>query len=248
MSEDVSARIATPPYVSYRTFTTFLESMRQAIPNRLDKSAFPTMSGGTYNQLMPALRYLKLVDANDRPTDALIELTNLADPEARRKEWAEILRGAYHYILDDADFNLESITPRQLSDRFRENGAAGDTVRKCERFFISAAQDAGIRLGPFLLASARSTEKKFVQQERAARPRRLKGSSKRRMTDGGTTPEAPSGLVLKELIAKLPNFDPTWPKETQANYLAFTEKVMRFAKQQETGDLFAPDEQEEDTE
>lgn len=241
MSEEKGARMATPPYVSYRTFTTFLEDMGQGIPSRLDKSAFPTMSGGIYNQLMPALRYLNLVDSGDKPTDLLLELIGKSDEEERRQILLQILTDAYPYILEDPEFDLMSITPKQLSDRFRSNGAAGDTVRKCETFFLAAARDAGVKFGRLLQRSSRTIERKPGQAGRTSRARRGRGPAKR---DGGRASEEdasePTVLVLKELMDKLPNFDPSWPEETQANYLAFAEKVMKYARQ--TGTAGSPEE------
>ena len=242
MVEGSSARLATPPYVSYKTFTTFLESMGLSIPNRLDKSAFPTMSGGTYNQLMPALRYLKLVDPTDKPTESLLELVGRTEP-ARQEELRQVLTEAYPYILQDPEFDLESATPKQLSDRFREYGATGDTVRKCERFFLAAAQDAGIRLGHYLQRSAGSTERKAVSPKRPAKVRKGRGAAKHPSEEAGT---AQTSVVVRELLAKLPNFDPTWPKETQESYLAFTEKVMLYAKQPEAEPLEETEETSDD--
>ena len=38
-------------------------------------------------------------------------------------------------------------------------------------------------------------------------------------------------VVIRELMSKLPAFDPNWPKEAQVNYLAYAEKVLNYAEE-----------------
>lgn len=248
MSEQKDAGMPTPPYVAYRTFATFLEEMRQGIPNQLDRTAFPTMSGGVYNQLMPALRYLKLVQA-ERATELLFELVGAVEEDEKREVLLRVLKGGYPYLLEDPGFDLQFATAKQLSDRFRENGAAGDTVRKCEGFFLSAAREAGVSLGRWLQRPPRSSDKKASASTRTSRNKKLRGTAKRdRATASAEDDTGPTAIVLKELMGKLPTFDPSWPPQTQANYLAFAEKVMKYARQEGAGAPFQGEESEESEE
>lgn len=51
-----------PPYLPYRTLRSFLDNMKVALPNRIDRSLMPTMSGAMQSQLIGALEYLRLID------------------------------------------------------------------------------------------------------------------------------------------------------------------------------------------
>ena len=62
-----------PPYVSYRTFQNFIDGLQQeGIPARIDRSYWSDrLSGSTGIQLMSALRFLGLIDADGTPTNRL---------------------------------------------------------------------------------------------------------------------------------------------------------------------------------
>ena len=66
-----------PPYVSYRTFRNFLELLKEGLPSRIDRSVWgPRYSGTTGQQLMTALKSLRLITDNGVPTQKLEELVN----------------------------------------------------------------------------------------------------------------------------------------------------------------------------
>lgn len=237
MAEKKELKAATPPYVSYRTFINFLEDMKTGIPDQIDRSVFPGMSGGVYNQLMPALRYLGLVDASDRPKDALHDLV-YAPTKERTSTYQKILTTAYPFLF--TDFDLMSASPKMLEDGFRANGAAGETVRRCIAFFLQAAKDAEIEIGPRIMARAPSTERKTVAR---ARPKgKTKLAAKQNGQVGGTGQVGQSGTggiggtggapktFIETAMEKIPTFDPSWPLETQENYWKFIERVFGLAE------------------
>ena len=72
----------SPPYVSYKTFESFMTKLQQQLPTRIDRSYWGEMfSGSTGTQLMSAMRFLNLIDVNARPTPRLKLLTS-ATPES----------------------------------------------------------------------------------------------------------------------------------------------------------------------
>jgi hypothetical protein len=135
----------TPPYTSYRTFRSFIDDLREhGLPSRVDRSVLGRYSGIVGTQLMHALRFLGLIDADGRPTKRLGELVS-ADaaggwPDALR----DLLRQAYAPLFA---IDLEAATPSHFNEAFRRAFPAADAVvQKCVTFFLYAAADAGVRI------------------------------------------------------------------------------------------------------
>lgn len=143
-----------PPYVSYKTFRTFLEDMHShGLPGRIDYSVLGRFSGTVRTQLMTALRVLDLLDGDDRPSDALRGLATTFGTDA----WQGALKDALAKLYDPVfAIKPEHATPSQLNEAFRAYPTASDEVRrKCIVFFLSAAQDAGITISKRILDSNR---------------------------------------------------------------------------------------------
>src|SRR5438552_325922 len=117
-----------PPYVAYTTFKNFLGSLKAGtIPSRIDRSLMIGLSGSSQSFLMNALRFFRLVDAADAPTDALESLVN-SDGEERKKAWKGVFQKAYGPMLGDLD--LARATSALLNEKLLANGVAGETARK----------------------------------------------------------------------------------------------------------------------
>lgn len=147
---------ALPPYLSYRTFATFVEGLKVGLPARIDRSVMKTLSGANQSWLMGALRYLKLIADDGIPTDRLRRLVN-SEGTDRQKQLQEVAKGAYGFLFRDS-FHLQTATPRQLDEAFTKAGPSGDTVRRCVTFFVALAKEAGLpasalaTIGPLLFA------------------------------------------------------------------------------------------------
>ena len=84
-----------PPYVAYRTFRTFLESLAISMPDRIDRSVFDSKFSGTAtSQITSALRTLKLIDADGRPSEALYSLAR-TEGEQHHKVLEQVLENYY---------------------------------------------------------------------------------------------------------------------------------------------------------
>lgn len=137
-------------YVSWVTFKNAIEQLVQGVPNQVDRSAFPTLSWAVQGQLMAGLRFLGLIDENDKPTPLLHGLA-VADEAARKKKLEAVLRTRYKSLFD---LDLTKATPAQVEEHLGESyGVGGDTRDKAMRFFMAALDYLEIPVSRFLKKS-----------------------------------------------------------------------------------------------
>lgn len=164
-----------PPYVSYRTFSNFITDFKSAIPSRIDRSVMTNVAGSVQAQLRTALRYLGLVDENWRTQETFRRLAS-AEGSERQDMLRSILEYGYPFLLHSNTFDLMTATPAEFSEQFKNQGAKGDTVRKCELFFLNAAKDAGIQFSERLEPKA-AGEQKSSSRSRSSTSRRTPRST-----------------------------------------------------------------------
>jgi hypothetical protein len=153
----------TPPYISWKTFIGFIRSFEQGLPPRIDKSAMNRLSGGNQGQVTNTLTYLKLVKTDGKPEPLLERIVDSLKPD-KQADYQELLKtmlkNAYVFLFDGTgDFDLERSTSAQFDEKFRGQGVTGETVQKCETFFIFAAKEAGIKISRFILDTKRKGPK-----------------------------------------------------------------------------------------
>jgi len=205
----VEGQLQIPPYVPYRTFRNFIEQLRDGIPARIDRSVWGARySGSSGIQLMTALKVLELTDEDGRPTNVLEDLVH-AEGDERRAALTSILQSHYVPIFR---LDLERATRAQISEAFKVYGAREGVLRKCENFFVQAAQDAGIELSQYILAR-RHTKRASAQ----GRPRQSSpgGAPARPASDPAREIKSLAEMVLQ----KYPDFDPTWDSQVQEKWL-----------------------------
>ena len=218
----------TPPYVSHRTLTTFLESLRPGIPDRIDGSVFDaSFSGTSRKQVTSALKSLGLVDDDLRPSGTL-EVLVKAEGEDRRAAWRALLEEVYAPLFQ---LDLESATPFQLREALRNMVGSESMLVKCESFFKHAAIDAGVRLSPHIM------KRKQVRRRRKTEPRQSRPDDS---ADGNGTARQPVGAPERssdaygsnlagfadKILQKYPEFDPNWSEEARENWHTGTERLM----------------------
>ncbi len=218
METKVDTKKLAPPYLSWKTFTAYLASMRQAIPPRIDKTMMAKLSGINQTLMMSTLTYLKLIDQNGTPSVLLTQLIDASTPEKRNEFQSalrKVLQAGYPFLFDTSGpFDLAKSSPGDFDKKFESEGISGQTVRKCEAFFIAAAKDAAIKLSPYILDIKRRGPKKGSSPKQ-------KGTKEKGDNSGGYTPlPVRSGGGENPPVA-LPkwyeNFEPVFKKLPDAN-------------------------------
>ena len=200
-----------PPYVSYRTFRNFIEVLQQGIPARIDRSYWgDKLSGSTGTQLVAALRFLGLVDSDGMPTSRLKQLVS-AKGVQKTEALRQISSEAFAFLLQGS-FDPQTATYAQLEEVFHSTyQVAGDVARKCTKFFIELANDAGIPLSRFI--TKRSKTKRIIAKAKRTIP---------------TTEEIPERTSLdKILLTKFPTFDPTWSDEVKLKWFEAFDQLLK---------------------
>ena len=167
----------TPPYTSYSSLKTLLKNLKEhGVPSRIDRSVLGnSFSNAVGSQILTALKFLTLVDASSHPLPKMTDLVSAYGTEA----WATKLRGVLSSAYDVLfRINLETASPSQFNERFRAVYPGTDDVqRKSMTFFLNAAQDAGVKISPYILknkkpraASGRKRTTKTVTDVKTEQP------------------------------------------------------------------------------
>jgi hypothetical protein len=216
----------SPPYVSYRSFLTLLEDLQRGLPSRLDRSYWgDKFSGSTGTQLMSALRFLNLIDSNGLPTSQLKDLAS-----SRGTHRSEILRKisqeSFSFLMSNS-FESEKATYAQLEEVFNDVYQVDrDVARKCIKFFIEIANDAGIPLSPYITKKTKTSHSSAITEK-------IPKHTRTRTNQNAIVPQTmeliPHITSWKELLlTKFPSFDPTWPNDVQLKWFeAFDELLKR---------------------
>ncbi len=123
-------------YVSWTTLNNALDQLAQGLPNRVDRSVFPGLSGSVQNQLLAALKFLGLIGDDLTPTAAMAAVA-VSDPDARKAKLKAIIQDRYQDLFK---LDLMKATPAQLSERMAQSyNVSGETREKAVRFFLAAA-------------------------------------------------------------------------------------------------------------
>lgn len=196
-----------PPYVSYSTFIRFLESLRQGVPSRIDRSVLGWVGPAARAQLLLAIRFLGLTEETGNTKERLEDIASATGP-LRQKLLRETIERAYRGVL--ADLNLEHASSDQLQEQFKRTGASGVTLRKCTAFFRAAIEDAGI------------PHSQYAGKRKPGRPTGSKSTKApvgSKAGHGGLdprpTPFQNHDAALELMAGKLPAFDPSWNNETK---------------------------------
>ena len=212
-----SGRKRLPPYISYRTFHNFVERLQQGIPSRIDRSYWGEMvSGSNGTQLMSALRFLGLIDASGSPTSRLRQLVS-ARGEQRPEVLKQITSEAFGFLLH-GPLDCQTATYAQMEEVFHNTFELADSVsRKCVKFFVALAGDADVPLSPFITKKVRS-----MHGSAGTKPavKRRGTKAKWNLTVPQNLEDIPPEMTWdKMLLAKFPNFDPSWSDEVKLGWL-----------------------------
>jgi hypothetical protein len=171
MIEDAAPTGMPAAYLPFRTFMTAIEALEHGIPKQIDRTIWRSQSGIVQGQIMIALRFLCLVDDDDKPTPAL---QRFVDGKNKRPELVRAL--LHHSYRNLIDHDLTKMTPKMLDEAMEQYSVTGDTKKKAVRFFLQAAKFAELPMHPWLAGQIRNTT--------GRKPRR-------KMREIGSAPEEP---------------------------------------------------------
>jgi Family of unknown function (DUF5343) len=155
-------------YVGWSTFKNAIDTLAEAMPNRIDRTVFPGLAGGVQGQLLTGLKFLGLVAEDGKPTPALLALA-VRDQAERKKQIDKILRASYPELFT---LDLTKTTPGELREKMGESyGVSGATLDRALRFFITAAENAGIALSAHVSKVKAANGPASQRRRRTAKPR-----------------------------------------------------------------------------
>lgn len=214
----------TPPYVSFKTLFGFVDGIvKGVLPQRIDNSTMGKLSGRNKVEVRSAMRFLSLITPDGTPTDYLHELVDATDAQ-RAEIWQRILKRAYPtFIGDDTDgFNIANATHAQFREKFRMTRLSQESIIKAERFFLSAAEIAGIPVSPHIKNYKRSSGRESATGLRPSTSRPKAPSSQvnvSRLPANSNEINIEQDLSPRERklheIVNLPEFNPEWDIDVQ---------------------------------
>jgi hypothetical protein len=146
-----SNRIApSPPYISFPTLRTVLKNFQEhGLPGRIDRSVLTNFSGSVGAQIIPALRFLHLIDVHNHPTEWLKGFMETYGANG----WSEDLRHLLEEVYEPlAKIDLQTASPSQFDEAFsKAYPGAENVIRKCKTFYLAAATEAKIPISPYIM-------------------------------------------------------------------------------------------------
>lgn len=174
-----------PPYLPFKTFTRLIGVFEHVVPQVIDSSVLGKFSGSDRAALIPALKFLGLLDADQRVKPELDALIKAYGKPEWKSKLRERITASYADIINGLD--VSTATRRQLEERFKD--IPSTVLQKTIRFYISAAQEAGIPLSKFI------TERQKRARGERKPPNKGKGSSSITKTGQGSSGDSPPDML-----------------------------------------------------
>jgi hypothetical protein len=223
-----------PIYVSYLTFTTLLDWLRDAkiIPSQFDRSYWGgKFSGSTGAQLMTGLRFLGLLNG-DKPEDRLEAIAFASDDE-RPSLIKALLVDVYG---DELVGGLARATPATLNAALRALGTTDATHDKARSFFVNAAKAVGLQMPVQIAKQARNrppVSRKASTRKAGGAVVKTKADVEDNEADSPLDPKAsiPKGLhpALGPLLDDLIRDGSTWTQQKRARWKATWDQTLDYA-------------------
>jgi len=153
-------QVRAPVYIPFKTFLTAIETLEPGIPPVIDRSVFPTFSGGLQSQVLGAFKFLGLIKDDGSGEPLLQKLVN-ARGDDRKTVMREIIRAKYAKAVELAENNASY---GQLEDYFRNYNITGGTLYRVVRFYIDSCAYAGEKSSTHW-AKAKKTPKRAIKKE-----------------------------------------------------------------------------------
>ena len=209
-----------PPYVSFKTFQTFLEFLSEGMPNRIDRSVWLNkFSGSNGTQIMTAIKFFNLIDKDGAPNDDFRNLVS-RDLDLQKKIYRKLLYKFYSPIFN---LDLTSATKAQLRESFRSFGTKEGVIVKCESFFIQAAKYSNIMLSSHILARRHNTN---ISEKTKSKPTKSQTDI---VIENNKNLETNINLA-RMILDKYPDFDPNWNDDVKKSWIDSLTKLYESLK------------------
>jgi len=144
-----------PPYLPFATFRAAIQSLRtHGLPDKLDKTAWDSRSGGDRVLINSAFKFFGLMDEQENPQPILKKLTSVQENTDQEKT---ILKALIEYAYSDVfSLNVSTATVGLIAEKIGKMGVGGATRDRAVRFFLKAAHHSGIELSSRLTSGLRS--------------------------------------------------------------------------------------------
>jgi len=170
-----------PPYVGFGVFKSTIDELAETtVPSSpLERRVLAHLSGGDYKALMPALRFLGLIDDQKKANETFRELVEISKrPDDFKGALSVLIDIAYKPLIGDFDWKNGSAS--DLESRFRKAGVAqGQMLTKTTRFYVKALQECGEAVSPHITKPKPRTPRAPVKTQPIAKPAKPSGG------DGG---------------------------------------------------------------
>lgn len=196
-----------PPSIPFRSFKAALSGFkdRGIVPSRLDHSIWTNQLFGTdLHDTVDAYRFLGLINHDAKPQAAFEALFRALGGDSWPAELRRVLEDAYAPLLASS---VSDLTPGGLLRSFRAiYRTRGEATRRCCSFFVHAAREAALDIGPFLTTNSRS---RWVHGRRL---KRWETPSETANADDDPATQS-DNASLNSLISKFPAYEETWPDD-----------------------------------
>ena len=243
---DTKGAQAAAAYVPWKTFLTSIEALMQGLPPRLDRSMWPSLSGGVQSHVLSAFRFMGFVDAEGNVQQALRDIVAAfkANDDAERKTlFRRLLETRYAKVVALASQNGSN---QALRDTMRaEYNVSGTTLDRAARFYLDAAEYSGVVVSPHWSRKGATSNK-----------RRRDGGTPESPTREEEPPAPPRNTFtlhqsLSALLTDLERLAPQWDEQEKKTWLDTFHVILDYAYPAKTrvgGDNGRAEEARENTE
>ncbi len=188
--------IPTLPFQYFRLAISRLKAAGH-LPHKIDRSAWSTkqfLASGAL--IVPAFRFLNLIDHEGRPQESLVRLIDSFGTEDWRARLAETLLVAY---ADTLGSDIRKLTPKDVIKRFKlRHDLDAVQGRMAVSFFVHATREADWDVGQFIPATVNPL------------PQNARMTAEKYQT---------------EMLARLPPFEDSWSEELKLAWFTAFNKL-----------------------
>ncbi len=232
---DAMTPATTPPYISYGTFKNTIQGfgLNGTVPRQIDHTVLPTMGGSMRKIFLASLRFFDLIEESGETTERLRKLASANEPEW--KEFMGVLLQDHYAVQLD---KLADCSPKTLRESLVESfpGIGGSIVEPATRFLVTAARDVGVAVSSYF-------GQRRIRVASGAQKRPRKVAKQVAIAPEPQLAEAGHGSPRSfrfELLAKFPEFDPSWEEQQQTAWFAAYQKLLAIVESEPADESAGP--------